>query len=234
MIHAIEREDLEHMRHLRGGAIFARMHGGLEPCGTRHCVEVGVVVVREIVAFRPCDIDADDAAPRVLDRLLHDDLVEFFRETTIEEEDEPGTHLREFGERALHAAERAEDDVVEIAFALAIAEHRIERRLEKRDAARAIGTRYHLVDCTLHRDGGGLDELCPVEELVVVVPRRLGFVERDEIIEFLVRFRGELDALLVSDGPQDVRLDGLAEVEVQLGERVGEFLCRFHVPLLQK
>ncbi len=91
------------------------------------------VVVARAAGPRPCDVDADDAARRVPDRLLDDHHVLVGRERSVHHQDQPGAHLRVLERRAVEPADRRQDDVVEVALAAAVALHRVEAQLERRD-----------------------------------------------------------------------------------------------------
>ena len=74
--------------------------------------------------------------PRLAQRigLLDDDLVEPAVEGAVHHQDQPCPHLRVLEARQVEAADRGEDDVVEVALASAVALHRVEAQLERRDA----------------------------------------------------------------------------------------------------
>ena len=60
-------------------------------------------------------------------------------ERAVHHQDQPGAHLRVLEPRAVEAADRGEDDVVEVALAAAVPLHRVEAQLERRDPLRAVG-----------------------------------------------------------------------------------------------
>ena len=78
--------------------------------------------------------------------------------------------------RPVHAADGGRDDVVEVLLAAAVALHRVEAQLHRRDVVLAVGAADDLVDGALDRERRALDQLGPVEELEVAVeaarPRR--------------------------------------------------------------
>src|SRR5213076_1445580 len=111
---------------------------------------------------RPGDVDADDAARGPADRLLDDDLVLPRVEGPVHHQDQPRAHLRVLERRTVEPADGREDDVVEVALAAAVALHRVEAELERRDPLRAVGAADGAVDGALDRERRGLDELRPV------------------------------------------------------------------------
>ena len=132
-------------------------------------------------------------------------------------------------------ADRGADDVVQVLLAAAVALHRVEAQLHRRDVVPAVGAADDLVDRALHRQRRRLDELGPVEELEVAVeraaaPRR----DRDHLAELPVVLARQADALGVGDAPHDRRRHRAAEVAVQLGQgcRSGEH--RGHGPMLAR
>ena len=165
------------------------------------------------------DVDADDAPVPPRDRLLGDDLVELVRERAVEAEDEAGLD-GVLERRAVHAADRRRDDVVEVLLAAPVPLHGVEAQLHRRDVVLAVRAADHLVDGTLDRDRARLDELGPVEQLEVAV-EALGppGVDRDEVAELPVVAGRELDPLRMGDRPHDRRRHRGAEVTVELGER---------------
>jgi D-serine deaminase-like pyridoxal phosphate-dependent protein len=106
--------------------------------------------------------------------------------------------------------------VVEVVLAAAVALHRIEAQLERRDVLRAVGAADRRVHRTLDRERARLDQLGPVVDLVEGVERvdaaRVG--DRDEPVELPVVLHRERDPLLVGEGPEDVGGDRAAEVRV--------------------
>ena len=178
------------------------------------------VVVGLAAGTRPRDVHSDDSAARPAHGLLDDDLVEPDVEGAIHHQDQPGAHLRVLDARAIDAADRGEDDVVEVALASAVSLHRVEPQLERRDPLRAIGATDGAVHRALDRDRRRLDDLRPVVDLVELVeplhPVRVG--HRDERVELPVVLHRERDPLLVGDRPEDVGGDRASEMGVQLGE----------------
>jgi hypothetical protein len=116
-------------------------------------------------------------------------------------------------------ARRGHDDVVEIALAAAVALHRVEAQLQRRDRLRAVGAADRRVHRALDRERARLDQLRPVVDRVQSVqirhPARVA--DRDEAVELPVVLHGQVDALLVREAPHDLRGDGAAEMGVQLG-----------------
>ena len=104
------------------------------------------VVVAAAAGTRAGDVDPDDAARRPADRLLDDDLVLARREGAVHHQDQPGAHLRVLERGAVEAADRGEDDVVEVPLAAAVALHRVEAELERRDPLAAVGAADRAVD----------------------------------------------------------------------------------------
>jgi hypothetical protein len=113
------------------------------------------------------NVDGDHAAAAPADRLRGDDLVELPAEGAVEAQDEPGAHRRVLEDRAVHAAHRGRDDVVEVLLTATVALHRVEAELEARDVVLAVRASDDLVDAALDRDRARLDQLRPVEELEV-------------------------------------------------------------------
>ena len=91
--------------------------------------------------------------PRVAvgDGLLDDDLVELVREGPVEAEDQAGRD-RVLEHRAVHAADRGADDVVQVLLAAAVALHRVEAQLDGGDVVLAVGAADDLIDGPLDRD----------------------------------------------------------------------------------
>src|SRR6476469_5620495 len=92
------------------------------------------IVVAAAARARAGDVDADDSARRPADRLLDDDRVLLGRERPVHHQDQARSRLRVLEARAVEAADRGEDDVVEVALAAAVSLHRVEAELERRDA----------------------------------------------------------------------------------------------------
>ena len=117
-------------------------------------------------------------------------------------------------------ADRGEDDVVEVALAAAVALHRVEAELERRDALRAVRAADRAVHRALDRERGGLDQLRPVVDRVerVEVLDAARIRHGDERLELPVVLHGQGDPLLVREAPENVRGDRAAEVRVELGE----------------
>ena len=103
-------------------------------------------------------------------------------ERAVHHQDQPGAHLRVLERGAVEAADRGEDDVVEVALAAAVALHRVEAQLERRDPLRAVGAADRAVHGALDRERGGLDQLRPVvdrvERVEILDAARVG--DRDE------------------------------------------------------
>src|SRR2546425_4482345 len=92
------------------------------------------VVVAAAAWTRAGDVDADDSARRPDDRLLDDDRVLLGGERPVHHQDQAGAHLRILETCSVEAADRSEDDVVEVALAAAVSLHRVEAELERRDS----------------------------------------------------------------------------------------------------
>ena len=73
-------------------------------------------------------------------------------EGAIHHQDQPRAHLRVLDARAVDAADRGEDDVIEVALAAAVPLHRVEAQLERRDPLRAIRAADRAVHRALHGD----------------------------------------------------------------------------------
>src|SRR6266496_5944958 len=85
------------------------------------------------------DVDPDDPARRIADRLLDDDRILPLVERPVHHQDQAGSHLRILEARPVEAADGGHDDVVEVALAAAVALHRVEAQLECRNPLRAVG-----------------------------------------------------------------------------------------------
>src|SRR5258705_1551650 len=181
-------------------------------------------VVPAAARTRAGDVDADDSTRRRADRLLHDDRVLLGGERPVHHQDQAGADLRVLQARAVEAADRGEDDVVEIALATAVSLHRVEAELERRDPLRAVRAADSGVHRPLDGDRARLDQLRPVVDLVERVEvrdtARIG--DRDEAVELPEVLHRERDALLVREAPEDVRGNRPAEVGVQFGESFHE------------
>ena len=178
------------------------------------------VVVARAARARAGDVDADDPARRPADRLLDDDLVLLGGEGAVHHQDQARAHLRVLEARAVEAADRGEDDVVEVALAAAVPLHRVEAQLERRDPLRAVGAADRAVHRALDRERARLDQLRPVVDRVerVEVGHAARVGDRDEPVEVPVVLDRQRDPLLVRERPEDVGGDRAAEVGVQLGE----------------
>ena len=124
------------------------------------------VVVAAAVRARAGDVDADDSARRPPDRLLDDDRVLLGGEGPVHHQDQSRPHLRVLEARAVEAADRREDDVVEVALAAAVPLHRVEAKLERRDPLRPVSAADRGVHRALDGDRARLDQLRPVVDLV--------------------------------------------------------------------
>ena len=71
--------------------------------------------------------------------------------------------------RPVHPADGRRDDVVEVLLAAAVALHRVEAQLHRRDVVLAVRAADDLVDGALDRERRALDQLRPVEQLEVAV-----------------------------------------------------------------
>ena len=182
------------------------------------------VVVPAAARAGPGDVDPDHAARGPADRLLDDDLVLPRREGAVHHQDQPAPHLRVLEPGDVEASDGREDDVVEIPLAAAVALHRVEAELERRDPLRAVGAADRGVHRALDRERGGLDQLRPVvdpvERIEVGDAARVG--DRDERVELPVVLHRQRDALLVRERPEDLGRDGAAEVGVELSEALVE------------
>src|SRR5258705_3502320 len=176
-------------------------------------------VVPAAARTRAGDVDADDSTRRRADRLLHDDRVLLGGERPVHHQDQAGADLRVLQARAVEAADRGEDDVVEIALATAVSLHRVEAELERRDPLRAVRAADGGVHRPLDGDRARLNQLRPVVNLVERVEvrdtARIG--DRDEAVELPEVLHPERDALLVREAPEDVRGNPPAGGGVQLG-----------------
>ena len=143
------------------------------------------VVVASTARPRPGDVDADDPARRISQRLLDDDHVLLRAERAVHHQDQSGPHLRILERRDVEAADRGEDDVVEIALPAAVPLHRIEAQLERRDPLRSICAADRGVHTALDGERRALDQLRQVidavERVEVRDATRVG--DRDQPVE---------------------------------------------------
>src|SRR5712692_3658607 len=154
MADARRLELLEHRQHPAGAGVrgLAGMHRGPELGAARALEQIAIaqhlLAELERVLLRPGQVDPDHAAPGVLDRFAHQDLVELVTELARQAEDDPGTDaVLETG--AVHPAQGGGDDVVEVALAAEIALHGVEAKLEQGNARGAILLAYDFVDRAL-------------------------------------------------------------------------------------
>ena len=164
--------------------------------------------------------------PRGAQRIAFSTTIAFSSraERPVHHQDQPGAHLRVLERGAVEAADRGEDDVVEVALAAAVSLHRVEAELERRDPLRAVGAADRRVHGALDRQRRRLDQLRPVVDPVerVEVRHAARVADRDEPVELPVVLDGECDPLLVREAPEDVRRDRAAQVRVELGEALVE------------
>ena len=147
-------------------------------------------------------------------------------------EDEAGLHVV-LEHRAIHAADGRRDDVVEVELGVQVALHRVEAQLDLRDARAAVLLADHLVDGALDRRGRALNLLRPLVHDLQVAVEAVHLVGRrgDQLDELEVVLHRQLEALLVGDGPEDVRGDGAADVNVQVDQLAGHgFECHIVIP----
>src|SRR5439155_17694262 len=179
-----------------------------------------IIRVAEVRATCAGDVDADDPAVTVFQGFVHDDLVLLIGELAVEAEDEAGAD-RILQVHAVEAADGGHHDVVQVLLAAAVPFHRIEAHLERGDVVLAVGPADDLVHRRLDGDRAGLDQLGPViegQELVEALPLAGG--DGDEIDELPVVLGRKPDPLLMRDRPHDRRIDGAAEVGVEIDELV--------------
>src|SRR5581483_7436798 len=160
---------LQHLPHLPRIALFAAVDGDAQPSPPAGIDGAAVVAVTEVWMPGSGNVDADDSAGAIGDGLASDDFVQLHAEGAIQHEDQPASHGRILQLGSLHAADRARNDVVEVALAAAVALHRIEAQLHGGDVALAVAAADDLVHAVLDRFGTGLDELGPVEQGRIVV-----------------------------------------------------------------
>ena len=174
------------------------------------------------VGTRSGDVDPDDPAWRVADRLLDDDRVLPLGERPVHHQDQPCAHLRVLEARAIEPPDRGDDDVVEVALAAPVPFHRVEAELQRRDPLRAIRASDCRMHGALHCQRARLDQLRPLVDLVE--RRQVGDSARvghgDERVELPVVLDRKRNALLVRERPHDLRRDRAAEVGVELRKAV--------------
>src|SRR4029079_14658467 len=88
------------------------------------------VRIARAAGARPGDVDPDDAARAVPDRLLDDDPVLPLVERAVHHPDQAGAHLWVLEARTVEATGGSHDDVLEVALAAAVPLHRVEAQLE--------------------------------------------------------------------------------------------------------
>ena len=89
-------DDLADLLDAVPAALLADVDGDAQPAGPRLLDERRQIAVRVAAAVGPRagDVDADDAAVRVADRLLDDDPVLLGGEGAVHHQDQAGAHLR--------------------------------------------------------------------------------------------------------------------------------------------
>src|SRR5262249_39120376 len=140
---AVRPQRLDHVADLLAAdvaALLADVDRDAEPAAARLLDERRdlAVVVAAAAGARTGDVDADDPARGPVQRLLDDDRVLLLGERAVHHQDQPRAYLRVLETGSVEPANRREDDVVEILFAAAVALHRVEPQLERRDALRAV------------------------------------------------------------------------------------------------
>ena len=143
------------------------------------------VVVAGATGTRSRDVDTDDPARAVAERLLDDHHVLVGGERPVHHQDQARAHLRVLERGEIEAVDRREDDVVEVALAASIALHRVEAQLERRDALGAVRTADRRVHTPLDRERGALDQfgqvVDPVERVEIGHAARVR--HRDHAVE---------------------------------------------------
>ena len=135
----------------------------------------------------PGDVDADDAAPALGDRLLRDDLVELDTGRRGPGRAAGPGFTGYSRRRPVHAADGRAMMWSRSCSPPAVPLHGVEAELHGGDVVLAVRAADDLVDRALHRDRAGLDELGPVEQLQVAVEAlRALRVDRDEVAELPV------------------------------------------------
>jgi hypothetical protein len=175
----------------------------------------------EVHALGAGEVDAEHAAPLILDGLVEDDLVLLVGELAGEAEEQAAAHpVLEL--RLLHAADGGVDDVVEIALAPEVSFHRVEAELDQVDAAGAVLLADDLVDAALDGVGGALNLLRPLvhDREVVLEGLHLVAARGEQVDELPVVPGRQLEALLHRDAVEDVRRDRAADVDVQVGQKL--------------
>src|SRR6185437_13093479 len=112
MADAIWPQVLDDLPHVLDSPLFAAVNRDAEASGARLIHQPCMRAIREVWVGRASDVDADDAAPPVAERLLDDDGVQFQRERAIHHQNQPGTHLWIFQQRAILPANGCGDDMV--------------------------------------------------------------------------------------------------------------------------
>ena len=135
MADAIGPQVLDDLPHVLDAPLLAGVNRDAEPSLARLLHQPCVRAIREVWVGRASDVDADDAALPVAERLLDDDGVDLQREGAIHHQNQPGAHLRIFQQRAVLPANGGGDDVVEVLLALAVTLHRVEAQLQRGDVA---------------------------------------------------------------------------------------------------
>src|SRR5439155_24293548 len=107
------------------------------------------------------DVDPADPARRPADRLVDDDRVHLLAEGAVHHQDQAGVDLRVLEAGEVEAADRGQDDVIQIAFAAPVSLHGVEAELERRDSLRAVAP--PIAACTERSTAIGLDWISSVQ-----------------------------------------------------------------------
>ena len=116
---------------------------------------------REAGAVWSRKIDSDDTEGLIPNRLLHDNAVLVRRQAAIHHKDQTGPDLRVLDQRSMQSGCGSQDNVVQVAFPLPIAEHRIEPQFLENQVAFTISAANDAGDRLGNGLRGGLDEFGP-------------------------------------------------------------------------
>src|SRR5262249_35158071 len=118
---ALWAQVLDDLPHVVDAPLFAGVDGDAQSRPARALDQRLMLTIGEVGVGRPGDVDADDAAALVAQRLLDDDGVDLRCERAIHHEDQAGARLWIFEQRAILPTQRGGDDMVEVALAAAVA-----------------------------------------------------------------------------------------------------------------
>jgi len=149
----------------------------------------------------------------------------------VHHEDDPGLDLGIFHHGPLDAPQGSHDDIIQIPFAFPVPEHGIEPQFLQSQVARAVAAANNAFDRFLNRFGRGLDKFGPAIKIIVHVGKVFVFPvtgHGNHLFKIPVIITGQFNPLLMRNSPQNVRLNRLAQMEVQLDELLALALGFYH------